>query len=202
MAPTMLARERRRPTACRRRRRPPGSGRRPSTAIASAVDSEPDGVFSVTLPSRSLPDAQLAEDRDARARSPRATFLGAGRSRLCAISPTRLATIATSSSMSSGSGSTTTLKRRFSAEDSSLTPLSRLLAVAMTLKPRAGVDGSVQLRDRHHLFRQHGDQRVLHVASPCASAPRGGRACRPPWRASSGVGTSASRDGPLASSCA
>src|SRR5207237_876389 len=34
-----------------------------------------------------------------------------------------------------GSGSTTVLKRRLSAADSSLTPRSRLLAVAMTLKP-------------------------------------------------------------------
>ena len=58
------------------------------------------------------------------------------------ISPTRLTTIAVSSSMSLGSGSTTTLKRRFSAEDSSFTPLSRLLAVAMTLKPRRACTAS------------------------------------------------------------
>ncbi len=37
--------------------------------------------------------------------------------------------------MLSGTGSTTVLKRRVSALDSSLTPLSRLLAVAITLKP-------------------------------------------------------------------
>ena len=37
--------------------------------------------------------------------------------------------------MSAGVGSTTMLKRRFSAEDISLTPLSLVFAVAMTEKP-------------------------------------------------------------------
>jgi hypothetical protein len=43
--------------------------------------------------------------------------------------------MSTSSSTVAGTGSTTVLKRRRSALDSSLTPRSRSLAVAMTLKP-------------------------------------------------------------------
>ena len=38
--------------------------------------------------------------------------------------------------MSAGTGSTTLLKRRVSAADMSLTPRSRVLAVAIRLKPR------------------------------------------------------------------
>ena len=48
---------------------------------------------------------------------------------------TRFCTMLISSSKLSGTGKITVLKRRLSAEDNSLTPLSRLLAVAITLKP-------------------------------------------------------------------
>ncbi|MOA09278.1 hypothetical protein D3C78_1290980 [compost metagenome] len=48
---------------------------------------------------------------------------------------TRCCTIATSSSIEDGTGRITVLKRRFNALESSLTPLSLLLAVAIRLKP-------------------------------------------------------------------
>ena len=92
--------------------------------------------MSVTLPSSVAPERSSRKIVTTRATSS-ATFFGAGRSRLCrhladALDDDRDLL----RGMSSGSGSTTTLKRRFSAEDSSLTPLSRLLAVAMMLNPR------------------------------------------------------------------
>ena len=48
---------------------------------------------------------------------------------------TRVFTISISASRVAGAGSTTMLNRRFKAADISLTPLSRVLAVAMTEKP-------------------------------------------------------------------
>ena len=76
---------------------------------------------------------------------------------------TRRATMSTSSSTLAGSGSTTVLKRRRSALDSSLTPRSRSLAVAMRLKPADGLHLAAQLRHRQRLLGQDRDQRVLHV---------------------------------------
>src|ERR1019366_1282689 len=60
----------------------------------------------------------------------------AGSSKARPSSLTRRCTISTSSSMEADTGRTTVLNRRFSALDSSFTPRSRLLAVAITLKPR------------------------------------------------------------------
>ncbi len=59
----------------------------------------------------------------------------AGNSRTRPICSTRRSTISTSSSSVPGKGSTTVLKRRFNALESSFTPRSRLLAVAIRLKP-------------------------------------------------------------------
>ena len=58
---------------------------------------------------------------------------------------------------------TTVLKRRLSADDSSLTPRSRLLAVAMTLKPLRAWTSVLSSAIGQRLLRQDGDQRVLHV---------------------------------------
>src|SRR5262249_61892885 len=64
-----------------------------------------------------------------------------GNSRLEPISRTRFTTIPVSSSSVEGEGSTTTLNLRLSADERSFTPLSRLFAVAMMLKPRlASID--------------------------------------------------------------
>jgi len=60
----------------------------------------------------------------------------AGSSRARPISLTRCWTISTSCSTDAGSGRTTVLKRRLSADDSSLTPRSRSFEVAIRLKPR------------------------------------------------------------------
>ena len=107
--------------------------------------------------------AQLAEDRD-----DAADLVGRGRhvgqrAARRRARPTRWATMAISSSAVAGSGSTTVLKRRRSALDSSLTPRSRSLAVAMRLKPWTAGDLGVELGDRQHLLRQDGDQGVLHL---------------------------------------
>jgi hypothetical protein len=71
--------------------------------------------------------------------------------------------MSTSCSAEAGTGSTTVLNRRRSALDSSFTPRSRSLAVAMTLKPRDRLQLTFELRDRQRLLGQDGDQRVLHV---------------------------------------
>ena len=55
------------------------------------------------------------------------------------------------------------LKRRRSALDSSLTPRSRSLAVAMTLKPRCGLHLDAEFGDGQGLLGQDGDEGVLDV---------------------------------------
>ena len=67
----------------------------------------------------------------------------AGRSSERPRDSTRVRTISTSCSIESGSGRITVLKRRFSAEDRSCTPLSRSFAVAITLKPRRACTSSL-----------------------------------------------------------
>ena len=99
----------------------------------------------------------------------------AGRSSERPIWSTRRETMSTSSSGVAGSGSTTVLNRRRSALDSSLTPRSRSLAVAMRLKPRTAWTSCAQLRDRQRLLGQDRDQRVLHVGGDAGQLldPRG-----------------------------
>ena len=88
------------------------------------------------------PRAQLAEDGDDTADLVvgRREF---GSSSARPMAATRWPTMATSSSAEAGSGSSTVLKRRRSALlESSLTPRSRSLAVAMALKPLAACTSS------------------------------------------------------------
>ena len=101
-----------------------------TTLIASAVDSVPVGDFSFDLPSSVLPSRSSRNTVTMRRISARAGG-SAGRSSARPIDSTRICTIETSSSSVAGVGSTTVLKRRFSALDISLTPRSLLLAVAI-----------------------------------------------------------------------
>ena len=91
----------------------------------------------------------------------------------------------------SGSGRTTVLKRRRSALDSSLTPRSRSLAVAITLKPRTACDLAAELGDRQRLLRQDRDQRVLHVGRDAGQLLDAGDLRRPAIARITGLGTSA-----------
>ena len=70
--------------------------------------------------------------------------------------------MSTSVSSVLGVGSTTMLKRRLSAADMSLTPRSRVLAVAMIEKPFWRGNFGRQLRHGDALFREQRDHRVLH----------------------------------------
>ena len=93
------------------------------------------------------------------------------------------------------------LKRRFSALLNSFTPLSRLLAVAMTLKPLAACTSSPS----SGIGSVFSDRIVISVS--CTSAgmrvSSSMRAIVPVAIAfMTGLGTIASRDGPLASSSA
>ncbi len=124
-----------------------------------------------------------------------------GRSRERPISSTRRETISTSASAVSGSGSTTVLKRRRRALDSSLTPRSRSLAVAIRLKPRTACTSWPS----SGIGRIFSDRIVMSVS--CTSAgirvSSSTRAVMPSAMARmTGLGTSAPRLGPLARSCA
>ena len=75
---------------------------------------------------------------------------------------TRLRTMSISVSSVLGVGRTTMLNRRLRAADMSLTPRSRVLAVAITENPLAAGDLGGQLRHGNPLLRQQRDHRVLH----------------------------------------
>ena len=103
--------------------------------------------------------------------------------------------------ITAGTGSTTVLKRRLSAADSSFTPLSRLLAVAITLKPRVACT-SEPSSGMGSIFS---DSTV--ISESCTSAgmrvSSSTRAILPLRMACiSGLGTSAFSEGPWASSWA
>ncbi len=107
--------------------------------------------------------------------------------------------MSTSSSSVAGSGSTTVLNRRRSAEDRSLTPLSRSLAVAMTLKPRSACT-SVPSSGTGSVFSDS-----MVISASCTSAgirvSSSMRAIAPVRIATiTGEGTSAPSVGPSASS--
>ena len=109
--------------------------------------------------------------------------------------------MSTSASAVSGSGSTTVLKRRRSALDSSLTPRSRSLAVAIRLKPRTACTSSPS----SGIGSVFSDRTVIRLS--CTSAgmrvSSSTRAVMPSAIARiTGLGTRASRLGPLASSWA
>ena len=170
------------------------------TEIASAVDSVDVGDLICVLPSSVLPLRSSRKICTMR----RTSFSAGGSAGSCSarpISPTRLTTIATSSSSLAGTGNTTVLKRRFSAAESSLTPLSRLFAVAMTEKPRTACT-SLPSSGMGKVFS---DSTVIKLS--CTSAgmrvSSSTRAILPVRIACIiGLGTRAFSDGPLASSCA
>ena len=114
---------------------------------------------------------------------------------------TRRVTMSTSCSAEAGNGSTTVLNRLRSALDRSFTPRSRSLAVAMTLKPRTACN-SVPSSGTGSVFS---DKMV--ISASCTSdgirVSSSTRAIWPPAIARiTGLGTSASRDGPSAISLA
>ncbi|MNS90953.1 hypothetical protein D3C72_1250250 [compost metagenome] len=170
------------------------------TEMASAVESVEVGDLMRVLPSSVWP---LRSSR--KICTTRRTSCSAGGSAGSASarpsSPTRLTTICTSSASLDGTGSTTVLKRRLSALDSSFTPLSRLLAVAITEKPRVACT-SVPSSGTGRVFS---DSTV--ISESCTSAgmrvSSSTRAILPRRMAcTSGLGTSAFSDGPWASSSA
>ncbi len=107
--------------------------------------------------------------------------------------------MSTSSSSLAGSGSTTVLNRRRSAEDSSFTPRSRSLAVAMTENPLAACT-SMPSSGTGRVF----SDRIVISASCTSDGIRvssSTRAIRPSAIAViTGDGTIAARLGPSASS--
>ena len=109
-----------------------------SREMASAVESTPVVPLSFCLPSR------VAPERSSRKMVTTCSSVSCRGSLAFRSSPaeswaTRVFTIFSSVDISAGAGRTTMLNRRLRAADMSLTPLSRVLAVAMREKPfRAG----------------------------------------------------------------
>ena len=166
--------------------------------MASAVDSVEDGDLMVVRPSSVTPLRSSRNTVTTRRISSSASS-SAGSSRAAPSWATRWRTMATSSSGSSGSGRTTTLNRRLSAADSSLTPLSRSLAVAITLKPLRACT-SVSSSGMGSDF----SDRTVMRASCTSDGMRVSSSIRTSVPSSmarnTGLGTSALRDGPSASS--
>ncbi|CAM5654237.1 hypothetical protein SGRIM128S_07329 [Streptomyces griseomycini] len=169
-----------------------------TTEIASAVESvprelslvRPSAVTPSRSPGRRYDTADLGE-----------SVGQAGRSSERPIWSTRRETMSTSASGVAGSGRTTVLKRRRSALERSLTPRSRSLAVAMTLKPRTAWTSCPS----SGIGRVFSDRMVM--SESCTSAgmrvSSSTRAVIPSAMARiSGLGTSASRLGPWARSLA
>ena len=132
------------------------------TEIASAVDSVADGDLRVVRWSWVRP-ARSSRITVTTRRISESAARSAGSSRAAPRLRTRVVTISTSWSRLSGSGSTTVLNRRRSAEDRSLTPLSRLFAVAMTLNPLTRLHFCVEFGDGQGLLAHDGDEGILHV---------------------------------------
>ena len=106
-----------------------------TTEIASAVLNVPLGAFNFVFPSLVAPCRSSRKMVTTRRISSSAGF-SAGSCITFSKLSTRRRTMSISSSIVSGKGRMTVLKRRFKALDKSLTPLSRLFAVPMILKPR------------------------------------------------------------------
>jgi hypothetical protein len=167
-----------------------------TTEIASAVDSVPLGDFSFVRPSSVTPPRSSRKMVTTR-RISSAPGASCGSSSARPSWDTRRATISTSSSTPAGTGSTTVLNRRRSAEDSSLTPRSRSLAVAITLNPlractSAFSSGTGRVRSDSTVMSESWTSDGIRVSSST-------RAMLPVAMArSTGLSTSAARDGPSA----
>ena len=113
------------------------------------------------------------------------------------MSSTRLATMETSSSALAGRGRTTVLNRRRRAEERSLTPRSRSLAVAMTLNPPTAwtsvpSSGTGRVFSLSTVIRASWTSEGMRVSSST-------RAMRPdPMASMTGEGTRARSEGPSA----
>ncbi len=108
-----------------------------TTEIASAVDSVAAGRLQLCSPSAVTP-AQLPEDGDDTADLVDALGHGGQVEGPADLVDTPRDDVDLGVALS-GRGSTTVLKRRRRALDSSSTPRSRSLAVAITLKPRTAI---------------------------------------------------------------
>ncbi|CAM5514562.1 hypothetical protein SMICM304S_08196 [Streptomyces microflavus] len=171
-----------------------------TTEIASAVESVPEGDLSLVRPSAVTPSRSSRKTVTTR-RISESPCGAAGRSSERPIWSTRRETMSTSASGVAGSGRTTVLNRRRSALESSLTPRSRSLAVAMTLKPRTAWTSCPS----SGMGKVFSDRIVM--SESCTSAgmrvSSSTRAVIPSDMARiSGLGTSASRLGPWARSLA
>ena len=167
------------------------------TEIASAVESVADGDFRLVRWSAVTPERSSRKIVTTRSTSASCSRSAGSRSE-APSDATRWRTMPTSSSRVAGSGRMTVVNRRLRAEDRSLTPLSRLLAVAMTLNPWTACT-SVSSSGTGSVF----SDRIEMRASCTSAGTRVSSSMRtrlPVCIARmTGLGTSAASDGPSAS---
>ena len=168
--------------------------------MASAVDSVPVGTLSLVFLSAVKPLRSSRKMVTIRVISSSAGC-STGNFMVFSKLATRRRTISVSSCKLAGSGKITVLKRRLSALDKSFTPLSRLLAVAITLKPRMACTSVFN----SGMGMAFSDKMVMSVS--CTSAPirvsSSIRAILPCFIARiTGVSTKALSLGPLANNSA
>ena len=168
--------------------------------MASAVDSTPVVVFSFCFPSRVAPalsSRKMVHTFSTTSVSGSLAF----RSKLSDSWAILVFTISISASRFSGAGRTTMLNRRFKAADISLTPLSLVLAVAMTENPfLAGTSmpnsgTEIRFSDKMEIRASLTSEAHLEISSTLAMAPSS-------MARYTGLGIMASFDGPLAMSMA
>ena len=168
--------------------------------MASAVDKTPVVVFNFCLPSRVAP--ARSSRKMVHTFSTTSSFGSfAFRSRLSDSWAILVCTISISDSRLSGAGSTTMLNLRFKAADISLTPLSLVLAVAMTENPfLAGTSmpssgTEILFSDRMEIRASWTSEAQREISSTLAMAPSS-------MALYTGLGIMASFEGPLAISMA
>jgi len=126
---------------CRPRKNEPTSAPSATTEISSAVLSTVDGDFTFAFPSTVCP--RRSSEKTVASSVTRSLGTRVGTPSSVNSSALRRSTIAASCSAFATTGIVTKLNRRFSADDMSLTPRSRVFAVAITAKPRrAGTTSS------------------------------------------------------------
>ena len=166
------------------------------TEMTSAVLRVAVGDLSLSLPSSVRPERSSRKMVTNRRISSLGTLASAN-SRALPNWFTLVCTISTSSSRLLGRGNTTVLKRRCKALESSFTPRSRSLAVAMMLKPRVACT-SVLSSGMGKVF----SERIVIKASCTSDGMRVSSSIRTNWPCCmpciTGLGTKARSEGPSA----
>ena len=170
-----------------------------TTLIASAVESVPDGDLIFVRPSSVTPARSSRKIVTTRRISSSAEVAG-GSSSVAPTASRRSRTISTSSSALSGSGQHDGVEAPPHGARQVVDAAVAVVGGGDHVEALDGLDLLVELGDRERLLGQDRDQRVLHVGRDPRQLLDARELARAPSPGSTGPGTSASRDGPSASS--